>query len=198
VSPHKRSAWPSHRHYPRMARVNEVLREVLADEIELVAGTDSRLELVTVTAVRCEPDLRHATVLLASLPDPARAALGEARTRLQAAVAHQVRLKRTPLLTFEADPAVAQGERVEEILRAIHAAEKTTPADAGDEGALGPADHDGAGGGTARPGYEDESAPAGEPVAEAGESPGGDVAAGDLAAGGPGPAGEARGPGPKA
>lgn len=74
MSPHKRSAWPTHRHYPRMARVNEVLREVLAEEIELVAGTDSRLELVTVTAVNCDPDLRHATVLLASLPDPARAA----------------------------------------------------------------------------------------------------------------------------
>ncbi len=121
MSPHKRSAWPSHRHYPRMARVNEVLREVLAEEIELVAGSDSRLELVTVTAVNCEPDLRHATVLLASLPEPARAALAEARTRLQAAVAHQVRLKRTPLLTFEADPAVAHGQRVEEILRSIHA-----------------------------------------------------------------------------
>ena len=59
-------------HYPRMARVNEVLARVLAEEIELVASSDSRLELVTVTAVNCEPDLRHATVLLASLPEPAR------------------------------------------------------------------------------------------------------------------------------
>jgi ribosome-binding factor A len=134
-----------------MARVNEVLREVLAEEIELVAGSDSRLELVTVTAVNCEPDLRHATVLLASLPEPARAALGEARTRLQAAVAHQVRLKRTPLLTFEADPAVAHGERVEEILRSIHAAdEKKAPVD-GDGGAYGPTGSLGSGGGTADP-----------------------------------------------
>jgi ribosome-binding factor A len=129
VSPHKRSAWPSHRHYPRMARVNEVLREVLAEEIELVAGSDPRLDLVTVTAVSCDPDLRHATVLLASLPEPARTALGEARPRLQAAVAHQVRLKRTPLLSFEADPAVAQGERVEEILRAIHQADEKRTAE---------------------------------------------------------------------
>jgi ribosome-binding factor A len=110
-----------------MDRVNEVLREVLADEIELVAGTDSRLELVTVTAVNCEPDLRHAIVLLASLPDPARAALGEARARLQSAVAHQVKLKRTPQLSFEADPAVAHGERVEAILRAIHSEEAHSP-----------------------------------------------------------------------
>jgi ribosome-binding factor A len=102
-----------------MARVNEVLREVLAEEIEMVAGSDPRLELVTVTAVSCEPDLRHATVLLASLTDAARDALGEARPRLQAAVAHQVRLKRTPQLSFQADPAVGHGEVVEEILREL-------------------------------------------------------------------------------
>ena len=166
MSPHKRSAWPSHRHYPRMARVNEVLREVLAEEIELVAGSDSRLELVTVTAVSCEPDLRHATVLLASLPEPARAALGEARTRLQAAVAHQVRLKRTPLLSFEADPAVAHGERVEEILRSIHAADEIRGT--GDEGggALGPAGTGGMGDDTAGPGEPQkhrEAGPAKEP-----------------------------------
>ena len=64
---------------PRMARVNEVLREVLAEEIELVASSDPRLELVTVTGVACDPDLRHATVLLASLPVEAHDALDEAR-----------------------------------------------------------------------------------------------------------------------
>ena len=103
--------------YSRMARVNEVLREVLADAIEVEAGSDERLELVTVTAVECDPDLRHATVLLDSLPGPAAEALGEARPRLQAAIARQVRLKRTPQLSFGADPAIAYGERVEKVLR---------------------------------------------------------------------------------
>ncbi len=102
-----------------MARVNEVLREVLADELEVLASTDPRLELVTITAVSCEPDLRHATVLLASLPDAVREALGEARPRLQAAIAHQVRMKRTPQLSFQVDPAVGHGELVEEILREL-------------------------------------------------------------------------------
>ena len=104
-----------------MARVNEVLREVLAEEIEVVASSDARLELVTVTAVSCEPDLRHATVLLASLSGPVREALAEARPRLQAAVAQQVRLKRTPQLSFQADPAVGQGELVEQILHELRA-----------------------------------------------------------------------------
>lgn len=104
-----------------MARVNEVLREVLAEAIEVEATADPRLELATVTAVQCDPDLRHATVLMASLPEGAREALGEARYRLQAAIAHQVRIKRTPLLSFEADPAVAYGEKVEDILRDLRA-----------------------------------------------------------------------------
>jgi len=102
-----------------MARVNEVLREVLAEEIEVVASTDARLELVTVTAVSCDPDLRRATVLMASLPDAAREALSEARPRLQAAIAQQVRMKRTPQLSFQADPAVGHGKLVEEILREL-------------------------------------------------------------------------------
>jgi ribosome-binding factor A len=152
VSTHKRQAWPTQRHYPRMARVNEVLREVLAEELELVAGSDSRLELVTVTAVNCEPDLRHATVLLASLPEPARAALGEARVRLQAAVARQVRMKRTPLLTFEADPAVAHGARVEAILRAIRSEDEARTALVAHEGGPGPDQSGGAGLEASRPG----------------------------------------------
>lgn len=47
------------------------------------------------------------------------AALAEARVRLQAAIASQVRLKRTPQLRFAADPAVAAAGRVEDILRQL-------------------------------------------------------------------------------
>lgn len=100
-----------------MARVNAVLREVLAEALEIEASGDTRLEMLTITAVDCDPDLRRATVLLASLPGPGREALGEARPRLQAAIARQVRLKRTPQLQFQADPAVAYADRVEGILR---------------------------------------------------------------------------------
>ena len=107
------------RRYPRAARVNEVLREVLAEAIEKMADTDDRLMLLTVTAVTSDPDLHHATVLFASLSDDARVALAEVRLRLQALIASQVRLKRTPQLAFTIDRAVATGQRVEEILRHI-------------------------------------------------------------------------------
>jgi len=58
-------------------------------------------------------------VLFASLDDGEREALGETRVRLQAEISAQVRLKRTPQLTFDQDPAVEAGQRVEEILRSL-------------------------------------------------------------------------------
>jgi ribosome-binding factor A len=110
------------RRYPRAARVNEVLREVIAEEVERLADADDRLGLLTVTAVQAEPDLRRAVVLLASMEGEAGDALDQARVRLQAAIADQVRLKRTPQLSFAVDPAVSTGQRVEDIIRALHTA----------------------------------------------------------------------------
>ncbi len=104
-----------------MARVNEVVREVVAEELERLADVDERLELVTVTAVEVEPGLRHGTVLLSSLTDETRAALAEHRGRLQAAIGEQVRLKRTPQLSFAPDRGVESGQRVEDILRGLSA-----------------------------------------------------------------------------
>lgn len=107
------------RRYSRLDRVNEALREVLGDALELV--DDERLDLVTVTGVRCDPDLRHATVWFDTLGsrEEVAEALTEQRVRLQAAVARQLRLKHTPELTFGPDPAIAVGTRVEEILRGL-------------------------------------------------------------------------------
>jgi ribosome-binding factor A len=105
-----------------MARVNELLREILGDALERL--DDDRLELVTITAVACEPDLRHAKVYVDSLggPDddePLLEALGEVRPRLQAAIAGQARLKRTPELAFLPDPVVRSADRIEEVLRGL-------------------------------------------------------------------------------
>jgi ribosome-binding factor A len=89
----------------------------LADALERLADTDDRLALVTITGVDCDPDLRHALVLLSSLDDQEALALAESRVRLQSVISQQVRLKRTPLLRFAADPAISSGARIEEILR---------------------------------------------------------------------------------
>lgn len=109
----------SGRGYPRSARVNEVLRQVIGEELERLADADERLRLVTVTSVDTSADLRTATVFLAEMDDETAAALDERRAQLQHTVGRQVRMKRTPRLQFTADPAVREGARVEEILRRL-------------------------------------------------------------------------------
>ena len=120
--------------YPRTARVNQVLREVVADELERLADVDDRLRLLTVTDVETSPDLRQATVYLSSLPETAAPALEEQRPRLQRVVGRQVRLKRTPQLAFTADPAVAGGARVDELIRHLRHGAGGHEATAGDPG----------------------------------------------------------------
>lgn len=105
----------------RMRKVNSILREVLADEIELL--TDPRVQMVSVTGVDTSPDLRRAVVYVSTLDleegPEAVAALNHAAPRLQAALARQVRIKYTPQLEFALDTGVVHGERIEQILRRL-------------------------------------------------------------------------------
>jgi ribosome-binding factor A len=117
--------------YARSLRVNQVLRQILAEELERLADADERLRLVTITAVDTAPDLRTARVYLSSMSDDAAVALSERRVQLQRSMGKQVRMKRTPLLAFELDPAVVAGGRVEDVLRRLHELEQDRQADEG-------------------------------------------------------------------
>jgi ribosome-binding factor A len=103
--------------YPRIARVNALLREVVAEELRRLGDLDIRLRMVTVTGVDTDRDLRHARVYVASLPETLAEALAEHRRQLQAAIGSQVRMRHTPTLDFVADPAVEAAERLESLLR---------------------------------------------------------------------------------
>jgi ribosome-binding factor A len=114
------------RDYPRTARLNQLLQEIVAEEVERL--DDDRLGFLTIVGVEVEPDLRRAVVWYTALDsDEGDADLVEAlddhRTRIQGAIGRQARLKRTPELTFRPDAVIRQAERVEQILR-----------DLGDEG----------------------------------------------------------------
>jgi ribosome-binding factor A len=122
----------SPRRYQRTDRLNEVLREVVADELERVCDdVDPRLRLVTITGVRCTPDLFEATVYYSSLQEAELVAAGleGQRARLQRAVAAQLRVRRTPILSFRQDPAILAGRKVDELLRAHPAREDEVPFD---------------------------------------------------------------------
>jgi ribosome-binding factor A len=108
------------RQYPRTARVNELLREILADNLERI--DDDRLQLMTLTGIDCDRDLGRARVYYDNLDGPdgdeqVLEALAELRPRLQSAVNREARLKRTPELLFEPDPAVRSAARLEAVLR---------------------------------------------------------------------------------
>ena len=105
--------------YPRALRVNEVLRQIVAEELERLADADERLRLVTVTSVDTASDLRTATVYLTSMTPEQAEALDERHGQLQRHLGRSVRMKRTPKLRFEADPAVESGARVEAVLRRL-------------------------------------------------------------------------------
>lgn len=107
--------------YPRSRRVNAIIQEVLADEIERL--TDPRLGFVTVTGVDAAPDMRHATVYvstvdIAQMGDTLKG-LAAAAPRLRAVLGKEIRTKYTPELEFKADTGVLQGERIEAILRKL-------------------------------------------------------------------------------
>lgn len=115
----RRPATSAHR-YPRTARLNESLREVIADELTRL--DDERLDLVTVTSVDVDAEMNRATVYFDSLRGAEGDAailevLGEHRVRIQGSVGRQVRAKKTPIITFRPDETIRAAERIDEILR---------------------------------------------------------------------------------
>ena len=103
----------------RMRRINESVRQVLAETLPELK--DPRIGIVTVTGVDTTPDLRHATVYVSVLgSDRKRRAslqgLEAAHGLLQGRLARQLRMKRTPQLSFEYDPSVERGVRMSKLI----------------------------------------------------------------------------------
>jgi ribosome-binding factor A len=103
----------------RMRRVNEAVREVISESVGELK--DPRVGFVTITGVETSPDLRHATVFVSVLGTEGKrektlAGLAAAHGVLQARVARELRLKRTPQLTFEYDPTVERGVRMTQLI----------------------------------------------------------------------------------
>ncbi len=117
-----------------MRRVDEAIRQVIG---EVVAGElkDPRVGFVTVTDVRTSADLSHAHVYVSVLeddrPEAHRSAsrVGGANRReatleglqsahgyLQRRIASELRLKRTPTLSFVYDDTTDRAMRLEELL----------------------------------------------------------------------------------
>jgi ribosome-binding factor A len=114
----KQAAGPSQ----RQLRVAEEIRHVLA-------GVFARQELrdpdladvqITVTEVRIGPDLKHAIAFVARLGrsdvDALLPALKRATPFLRGQVAHSLRLKFAPDLTFQPDTALEYATKIDRLL----------------------------------------------------------------------------------
>jgi ribosome-binding factor A len=104
----------------RMRRVNEAVREALSGRIA-EGLQDPRIGFVTVTAVETSPDLRHARVFVSVLGDEHERVrtlegLTSSHGLLQAAIAGELRMKRTPTLEFVYDESIDRGMRISELL----------------------------------------------------------------------------------
>lgn len=117
----RRTPAPSTHRYPRTARLNESLREVIADELTRI--DDERLDMVTITAIDVDAEMNRAIVYFDSLlgeegDERILEALHSHRVRIQSSIGRQVRAKKTPILSFKPDEVIRSAEHIQQILQA--------------------------------------------------------------------------------
>jgi ribosome-binding factor A len=103
----------------RMRRVNEAIREVVSEGLSDLK--DPRIGFVTVTGVETSPDLHQAVVFVSVLGGEKKRektleGLQAAHGVLQSRISRELRLKRTPQLTFQYDPTVDHGMRLSRLI----------------------------------------------------------------------------------
>ena len=111
----------------RPSRVQEELREILAEEIPKLK--DPRVGFVTVTGVKITPDLRRASVFYTAMGDESdrratAAGLRSATAHLRQVIGHQVRMKTLPDLEFEEDATIEEADRIERLIQGLHGDER--------------------------------------------------------------------------
>lgn len=104
----------------RMRRVNELIREVVGEAIAADLK-DPRIGFVTVTAVDTSPDLRSARVYVSVLGDEEEReqtlkGLQSAHGFIQSKIGSELRMKRTPTLSFHYDDSPERGARISRLL----------------------------------------------------------------------------------
>ncbi|MBI4398573.1 MAG: 30S ribosome-binding factor RbfA [Candidatus Omnitrophica bacterium] len=108
----------------RTDRIAELIRQCIGQNI-LSKLRDPRLGFVTITHVSVAPDLKMAKVYYTVLGDEkvrksTEAALERSRGFLQREIAHEIKMRTTPILSFEYDLSTEDRFKIDEILKKIH------------------------------------------------------------------------------
>ena len=113
----------------RPDRVGDQIRQELSELLSRGAVHDPGIGFITLTRVKVSPDLQIARVYYTTLGDEAARketakALDRATGFFRRHLGERVRLRRVPELQFQFDESVAHQDRVEQILRDLHAEEE--------------------------------------------------------------------------
>jgi ribosome-binding factor A len=114
----------------RSDRVSDLIRAELSDLL-LREVKDPRVKLASITAVDVTSDLRRAVVKVSVLGEEEQRletveALRHARGFLRTELAHRLRLRVTPELTFELDRGAEHSQRISDILESLHGRDESS------------------------------------------------------------------------
>lgn len=111
-----------------MAFKKERLEKIIAREVSEILFSevkDARLKLITITNVNLSGDLSIATVFYTVYGDEAvindtSKSLEDAKGFIRLNLAHRIEVKKVPELRFKYDESFEQGNRIEDILKALN------------------------------------------------------------------------------
>lgn len=108
----------------RLARVNELLKREIAEDLFRLRPRDFEIGALTVTRVDVSPNLRHAAVYVSVFGYEDRRAqiisyLNNNHAAIQQMVCKRVKLKYTPKLVFKCDTSLEQGDHVLTLLNEL-------------------------------------------------------------------------------
>lgn len=120
--PRGRSSGP--REFTKADRISEVVREVVARELERIG--DERLDLVTITGVKVDGDLGRARVYYSALmatdagtDGDVDEALEDHRRKIQSLLNRVVRTRKVPQIQLERDEVLLQALHIESVLQGL-------------------------------------------------------------------------------
>lgn len=114
------------REYPRTERLNQLLREIMAEALEHV--DDDRIANVTITDVDVDAELSRAIVYFDPLDEEADddvlEAFAEHEWQLKRAIGQEARIRKTPRLEFHPDLTLRSADRIVSILDGLEIPEE--------------------------------------------------------------------------
>lgn len=122
----------------RLQRINDRIRQDLAEMIVMGEVHDPRVSGVTITEVKVDRELAFAEIYVSAVEGSERAAeilqgLESASGFIRRALADRIELRSFPRLRFHWDPTPERADRIERLLASLRDEEKSGVADEGSE-----------------------------------------------------------------